>query len=40
MDNGLKTGRKWGFVYNDMIRRTREEGMCERRRRLGIVVGK
>ena len=38
MGNGLKLGRKWGFVYSDVIRRPWQDGICERRRRLGIVV--
>ena len=40
MGNGLKLGRKWGFVYSDVITRTRKEGIFERRRRLGLVAEK
>ena len=38
MGNGLKLSRKWGCVYSDVISRPWQEGICERRRRLGLVV--
>ena len=38
--NGFKMSKTWGCVYSDVTSRTWQEGMCERRRRLGLVVEK